>query len=386
MKRILKVVLVNAVLLIMLLQAAGIAIAYHHYSAARKRFVDKAEGHSNVLFQKIFLGWYLQIRPLPQQFIVMDDDVTHYWNEPGKHRMSIFERDYEIDTDNDGIRKGNRKQTGSSRSVMVLGDSHTWGMGVDDDETFTHIMNSRSEDDFNSVSCSSFGTVRQFLKASQLIREGVLEKPVALVLQYCSNDKGENIAFVNNGYRYRPHIFRKPPATLLSWSDVYVGLPLVLRPADWPRQCLLLLFSGAHEKLDITLKDRPSEESNHLSLVSAHFLRQPEFSSVERVVLVMVSPPRHETREQFRANERMLAECSEHLRRTMGKDAVFLSQGEYDALEDEYFPIDEHLNEEGHRRFAERILKTLDRSRGTQSEVRDSTSQYQGLPLGQIVK
>lgn len=384
MKRILTVVLVNAVLLVVLLQAAGIAIAYHHYSAARRRFVDKAEGHSNVLFQRIFLGWYLQIRPLPQQFIVRDDDVTHYWNEPGRHRMSIFERDYDIDTDNDGIRKGNRKQTGSGRSVIVLGDSHTWGMGVDDDETFTHIMNRRSEDDFTSVSCSSFGTVRQFLKAAQLIRQGVLEKPVALVIQYCSNDKGENLAFVNNGYRYRPQVFRKPPATLLSWREAYLGLPWVLRPSDWPRMCLFLLFSGVQEELETGSKEKPSQYFNHLSEVCGHFLRQPEFSSVEQVVLVMVSPPRHETTEQFRSNERMLAECAEHLRRNMGIDAVFLSQGEFDAIEEEYFEIDEHLNEVGHMRFAERILKTLDR--GPQSAVRDSTSQYQGLPLGQIMK
>ena len=361
MRKSVKLISVNIALLALLLQVAGILISYHHFAVMRERFVNKGKGRKAILFEKLFLGWYVENRPLPQNFIVKDDDVTLYWNKPGQYTMSIFDRDYTIETDSLGIRKGNRKQTNTGTPVMVLGDSHAWGMGVDDDQTFTYILNQSSDYDFTSISCSSFGTPREFLKASQMIRKGIVEKPSVLVIQYCSNDRKENQIFVRNGLQYRPSLYEKPAAPSFSWGKVYQAMPLIFRPSEWPNDFLLEVLGLFNGKVDFATDEQSPLSESHLSLICGHFLAQEEFSNVEKVILTMVSPPKHEKEELFRSNEKMMTDCADHLRRTFGKEVEFLRQGDYDKIGDEYFEIDEHLNETGHKRFAAMIMRSLDK-------------------------
>jgi lysophospholipase L1-like esterase len=363
MKNTARIVLVNVILLALLLHVAGLSISYYHYVQARERYLGHGKGRVAIPFQKIFLRWNPSIRPIPQQFTTCDDEVTHYWNSPGRYRMRIFERDYAIDTDADGIRVGNRKRTEAGRPVLVLGDSHSWGLGVDDGETYTAILNRMSADDFTSVSCASFGTARAFLKARQLIRQDNIERPRALVIQYCFNDRPENEGFVESGFQYRAGIFRRPRRFRISWQEAYAYLHPVLRPWDWPGELTRYLLEPVTAEIPLSTQSAQPSRSDAFTQVCAHFLGQPEFSDVEKVILILASPPKHRSRSAYEADERLLGRGAAYLREVCGLDAEFISQGDHGRVEGEYFEMEDHLNPLGHARFADRIRRSLERSR-----------------------
>lgn len=359
MKNTARVILVNALILAVLLQVAGLSISYYHYRQARERYLGSGAGCSSIPFQRLFLRWNPSIRPIPQHFTTRDDTVTHYWNRPGRYRMRIFERDYAVDTDADGIRAGNRKRTAAGRAVLVLGDSHSWGLGVDDGETYTALLNRMSPEDFTSVSCASFGTVRAFLKARQLIRQDVVERPRALVIQYCFNDRPENESFVENGFQYRAGLFRQPRRYCIRWQDAHAYLHPALRPFDWPGEMTRSLLGPATSEIPLSAPAGAPAGADAFPRVCAYFLGQPEFSEVERVIFILASPPRHQSRPAYEADERLLAGAAAYLRKVGGLDALFLSQGDHARVADEYFELEDHLNARGHARFAERIWRTL---------------------------
>lgn len=363
MKNTTLLVLVNLAILALLLHVAGLSISYYHYVQARERYIANGAGRSGIPFQKIFLRWNAAIRPIPQQFTTRDDEVTHYWNSPGRYRMRIFERDYAVDTDADGIRCGNRKRTAAGRDVLVLGDSHSWGLGVDDRETYTALLNRSSKDDFTSVSCASFGTARAFLKARQLIREDVVERPSALVIQYCFNDRPENESFVESGFHYRAGLFRPPRRFRISWQDAYTYLHPALRPWDWPGELTRHLLEPVTAEIPLSGQSAGSAPADAFSQVCAHFLGQPEFSGVEKVILILASPPKHQSRSAYAADERLLGRGAAYLREVCGLDAEFISQGDHGRVAEEYFELEDHLNPLGHARFADRIRRALERSR-----------------------
>jgi hypothetical protein len=359
MKKTLILLVVNLFLVVLLLQVAGLTISYCLYVQARNRYVLNQEGHSDVLFNKFFSQWNLRVRPIPQYLTVKDDQVTYYWNMPGIFRMRTFERDYQVNTDVDGIRRFNRKRTDAGFPVLVMGDSHSWGFGVDDDETYTALLNRTPGLDFTSISCSSYGTVREFLKAQQLIRQKSVERPRAIVIQYCPNDKAENESFVENGFHYRAGIYKIPDRQIYSWSSAYHSLSEILRPAEWPSDLMEILMKSTHADIPLLRIGDPAPLEDAFSLVCGHFLRQPEFSDVKKFVIILAMSPKFASRKEFEAQERVVGACAEYLKKNIGKDARFVSQGDYDSIARQYFEVDDHLNTLGHARFAAIIRQSI---------------------------
>ena len=80
----------------------------------------------------------------------------------------------------------------TKKSVVVLGDSHAMGWGVNDDETFSYLLESEINRPVYNLSISGFGTVRQLVR---LKNSKLLEDTDTILIQYCFNDFGENLDF-----------------------------------------------------------------------------------------------------------------------------------------------------------------------------------------------
>ena len=82
-------------------------------------------------------------------------------------------------------------------SAVFLGDSHTFGWGVEQKETFSHLIASGLGCEARNYGVSSYGTARQAidynLRSSSTTRE-----PNYIFVQYSDNDFKENITFLNN--------------------------------------------------------------------------------------------------------------------------------------------------------------------------------------------
>jgi len=76
--------------------------------------------------------------------------------------------------------------------IAVIGDSHAMGWGVNDTETFAAHLQALSSRPVYNLGVASYGTARELIR---LQKSGVLDKVDTVVLQYCNNDRGENLQF-----------------------------------------------------------------------------------------------------------------------------------------------------------------------------------------------
>lgn len=133
------------------------------------------------------------------------DPVLGWANAPGAR--GAFEREefrYEISVNRYGMRQGavERKPAPGVRRIAVLGDSFTWGIGVQDRERFTERLAALLLDvEVLNFGVSGYGPVQHLLAL-----ERVLDfDPELVVLAFClGNDFLDNVQFVRYGY-YKPY-------------------------------------------------------------------------------------------------------------------------------------------------------------------------------------
>lgn len=76
--------------------------------------------------------------------------------------------------------------------IAVIGDSHAMGWGANDEETFAAQLQALSGRPVYNLGVASYGTARELIR---LQKSGVLGKVDTVILQYCNNDKSENLQF-----------------------------------------------------------------------------------------------------------------------------------------------------------------------------------------------
>jgi len=79
--------------------------------------------------------------------------------------------------------------------IIVLGDSHGMGWGVEQEESFAQIIEKQSEYKVLNAAITSYATVRQM----RLLGRLDLSNLKYLIIQYSSNDKEENLTFYKDG-------------------------------------------------------------------------------------------------------------------------------------------------------------------------------------------
>ena len=83
------------------------------------------------------------------------------------------------------------------KGIAVIGDSHAMGWGVNDDETFSHLLEKKIQRPVYNLAVSGYGTVREIIR---LEKSNLLDKIDTIIIQYCYNDVGENLDFKKNNY------------------------------------------------------------------------------------------------------------------------------------------------------------------------------------------
>jgi hypothetical protein len=80
----------------------------------------------------------------------------------------------------------------SKPNIVILGDSYTFGMGVNDGEQYSAILQMELGESFNVINLATpgWGLTQQIRRYSEF---GALYKPIVLVMQYCSNDPEDNL-------------------------------------------------------------------------------------------------------------------------------------------------------------------------------------------------
>jgi hypothetical protein len=77
----------------------------------------------------------------------------------------------------------------AGKGIAVIGDSHTMGWGVQDEETYAAELQRLSNRPVFNLGVASYGTVRELMR---LEKSGMLDRVDTVILQYCADDLKEN--------------------------------------------------------------------------------------------------------------------------------------------------------------------------------------------------
>ena len=79
--------------------------------------------------------------------------------------------------------------------IAVLGDSNAMGWGVNDDETFSAILEAKIDKPVYNLAVSGYGTIRELIRFE---KSGLANLVDTVVIQYTYNDWGENNNYKKN--------------------------------------------------------------------------------------------------------------------------------------------------------------------------------------------
>ena len=121
-----------------------------------------------------------------------DPDLT-YTLKPGVCTFDNLEFTNEVRVNRLGLRDDEASL--DSPDVIIVGDSHAMGWGVDQDKTLGRVLAQKSGLKVLNAAISSYGTVREMTLLDRLDTSRVR----VLVIQYTDNDVVENLAFRQQG-------------------------------------------------------------------------------------------------------------------------------------------------------------------------------------------
>lgn len=148
------------------------------------------------------------------------------------------------------------KNSNTKYRIFVIGDSYTWGMGVNNSKVFHSILEDKYflDIDFINLGFGGHSTVQNYLK---LKRYAPIFNPDMVILMFCANDYTDNFE-TSTGYK------SKPNAILKENGEVYI-------PASVPSPPI-----SGHIKHELYYK-------THLGYLVMNRLGQ--FSNIEKILI-----------------------------------------------------------------------------------------------------
>ena len=153
------------------------------------------ESTSIIIRYRNFYEGMLRSVPVYQNALGRYDDKLFYTLKPGKGINSNIEFSNEYNINSQGLRDD--ESSLDFPEIIVLGDSHTMGWGVNQDETYANLLEKQTGKKVLNAGIVSYGTAREFLMLKRL----QLDSCKLLVIQYCTNDASENKEFVENDFK-----------------------------------------------------------------------------------------------------------------------------------------------------------------------------------------
>jgi hypothetical protein len=133
-----------------------------------------------------------------------DDQLTYVLPAHLHERLQNIEYDTHVETNQLGLRDDEASLV--KPAVIVLGDSYTFGLGVDQQQTYSQVLESLLGRKVLNAGIESYGTAREITSLARLDQSNMQ----TLVIQYCPNDLFENTTYVENGMVQKPSIDKVP--------------------------------------------------------------------------------------------------------------------------------------------------------------------------------
>ena len=276
-----------------------------------------------------------------------DQDLT-YTLKPGECRFANREYGTHLQVNSMGLRDDEASL--QAPEIIVLGDSHAMGWGVQQEDSFPQRLEQASGMKVLNAGVPSYGTARELLLLKRLDTSHLHY----LVIQYCNNDDEENALFLRRGGKQVPMSvadYQQESATYrallpywpLKYLDYTFGEVQFLLGQWWEKH------QGRLPASETVLSPDQAVE-RFLAVLAASGVNLP---GVKIIVLDMNAVERRSWPFIPALQARL---------KSPGQDLPLMAKGfvaiAIPELADQhyYFNLDDHMNREGHERVAQALL------------------------------
>ena len=214
----------------------------------------------------------------------------------------------------------------NNTGIAVLGDSHAMGWGVNDNETFSYLLEKKINRPVYNLAVSGYGTVRELIRLQE---SGLIDSIDTIIFQYCYNDHGENIY-----YKKTSKDIAKEKYNLVKQGGEF---------SIWKKLRKSFRYSIKIAGEVIFNKKRPFTFDHH-NETFIQVLKKFDFLKDKRIIVFYVNGHQQEF-SNFPSGK--------------SKDFNNLEYIDLNIEEDisNFYLIDGHLNSTGHMKIAERLSK-----------------------------
>ncbi len=269
------------------------------------------------------------------------DPSLAYILKPGTCTFSNVEFTTQYNINSMGVRDDEASL--EQPEVIVLGDSYAMGWGVEQDETFSQIMEEAINARVLNTGISSYGTARELL----LLRRLDKSRLRYVIVQYYYNDDRENRVFLENDNTLK-----------ISGREVYEEVVrssksrIRYKPFDFDVKFLETLSKSIKNMFtEQAVLDRGPELHR---LVDVLDILRREISDAE-IILFEVEKRNSKDQGFYNDLRKILAEEQYPV---LNKHLTLLNVREFLTNEDRFI-LDGHLNQQGHRKLADRIREIM---------------------------
>ncbi len=176
------------------------------------------------------------------------DPVLGWVNKPGTHRS--FEPGQRAFTvTRDGMRGTRSRVSPNEQEILVVGGSFTFGYGVEDDETFAHVLSTAHPHiGFPNIASPGYGTVQSLLSLKRFL-SGLEERPAPALVTYgfIGHHVWRNVASYEwiRSVLSRSGHYHAPPYVRIEGNEL--TLRAGGRIEAWPLETRFALVSAVHD-------------------------------------------------------------------------------------------------------------------------------------------
>jgi hypothetical protein len=185
---------------------AGVAVGSLRKPRTASRFAKLLLPFASLVFTLLMIEVVMRVAGVaPQTATVLStffefDEHSGWRGKPdARSRFTTMNFDVFVSHDHNGFRRSGYDRpietdtTSKNPIVWVLGDSGTWGWGIEDGKTYVELLNRMSDDGtrYRNLGHCGFSSVQQYLMLKDLFEEG--KKPKEVVVMVCNNDLTENL-------------------------------------------------------------------------------------------------------------------------------------------------------------------------------------------------
>ena len=264
------------------------------------------------------------------------DPELGYLLRPGSCRFTRSEFDISVQVNSFGLRDD--EESLDAPEIIMLGDSHTMGLGVAAEASFSSLVEQDLQTKTLNAGISSYGTAREMMLFDRLDTTNAKY----VVLQYCDNDYKENAAY-----------FRGDGDLDVMDQEEYVQW--TARNEQQQESFLnpgLVVFGRVTDKLAKFLTAGQNGKAAVKEADAFQFILEKKKDSLENKTVIVFELNGHNKNDN-----RFVDNVSDRFEDS-GLNIVFLRVG--DILTDEdYFNLDSHMRPSGHRKMADAIVETI---------------------------